>query len=244
MRIAMVFIGLLVSITGCTTCHHRAGDIALESEHCAESQVSQRSRVYVVLVKGLDPIDLAGMDSLRQGLIECGYPKVYRLEIQHLPFFKHELARVAADQPNARFIVVGAGTGCLAARSLAGHLARSGCCVDSLMEIAPNLTANLAPESDCEQLKTIVLSRVNVGSHPSGPNTEFRLIPDLHRLTPCKHPLVLEMLKNEARESSFRVDDSEIMPFPTLPILDFPAPMPGLIHGIPEKENSKFSITG
>ncbi len=233
-------ITLLLGLAGCAVCHHRAGDLALEESRCPEVPACQRMKVYAILVKGFDPLDIAGVESLREALIESGFPKVFRIESHHAAFIEKEAARILCEQPHARFVLVGSGTGAMLARSLAGRLPN----VDAVVEIEPVLPAILGQYSLNANVRHVVIGRVGLGSYSPTAKTEYRIVPGLARLTPCPNPLVVEMVKEQLTISAQNMAIIDDGSYPTLPLLDNRAPMPGeLIPEIPV-EKSAFINSG
>lgn len=224
MRTSLIAALFLAALSGCATCHHNAGDLALEESRCPDVPACQRSRVYAVLVKGIDPLDVAGMEKLHQGLVDGGFAKVYRIELHHLGFIAEEASRILCEQPEARFVVVGCGSGAPMARAVAGRLANRGATVDAVVEIAPlpGVGSAVVPAA-----RHVVIDRTGIRAYSPGMSVEFRVVPEIGRLTPAAHPVVIEMVKDELANSARSVETIEAAPVPTLPLLDNPAPLPG-----------------
>ena len=233
MRFVLPITLLSLSFAGCATCHHRAGDLALEEARCPEVPAGRRMKVYAILVKGFDPLDVAGVESLREALIEGGFPKVYRIECHHAAFIEKEVARILCEQPEARFVIVGSGSGAMLAKSLAGRLPS----VDAVVEIAPVYPPFLGRYDLNASIRHVVIGRVGLGSYSPGAMTEYRILPGLGLLTPCPHPLVVEMVKEQLALSAQNMAEIEDGTYPTMPLLDHRAPMPGEL--IPESKEEK-----
>lgn len=225
----LLFIPLiLAAISGCATCcHHNAGDLALEEDRCPNVPICQRGRVYAVLVKGIDPLDVAGMEKLHQGLIDAGYPKVYRIEGHHLGFMANEASRILCEQPEARFVIVGCGSGSALARMAASRLVNRGAPVDAVIEIAPVHSTLRASQTAVAAARHIVIDRSGLQAFAPGMHIEHRVVPGIGHLTPASHPVVVEMVKDELAISANLVELIEDRTVPTLPIVDNPAPLPG-----------------
>lgn len=223
MRFFFPISAFFLGLAGCATCHHGAGDRALEEARCPEVSACQRMKVYAILVKGFDPLDLAGAESLREGLIERGFPKVFRIECHHAAFIEKEAARILCEQPDARFVIVGSGSGAMLARALANKLPS----VDAVVEIAPVLPSLLGQYNLNANVRHVVIGRVGLGSYSPSVKTEYRIVPGLARLTPCPNPLVVEMIQEQlmiSAQNTATIDDGT---YPTMPLLDHRAPMPG-----------------
>jgi hypothetical protein len=81
-----------------------------------------KNRVHVLFVHGHDPLDLAGLSDLRQYLVSLGLIKTYAGG----PYCLSELCDAAGQshlrEPNAKFVLVGHGTGCASLPYLASCL--------------------------------------------------------------------------------------------------------------------------
>lgn len=223
MRLIFPISMLMLGLAGCSTCHHRAGDLALEPTRCPEVPAGQRMKVYAILVKGLDPLDFAGVESLREALIESGFPKVYRIECHHAAFIEKEAANILCEQPDARFVLVGSGTGAMLARSLAGRLPN----IDAVVEISPVFPSVFGKYVLNANVRHVVIGRVGLGSYSPGTKTEYRIVPGLGLVSPCTNPLVVEMVKEQLMISAQNLGEIDEESYPTLPLLDHRAPMPG-----------------
>ncbi len=139
-RTAATALGLVVfafSSIGCTCCRHRALYDSLASDDVSNTTATRRNDVYTFVLGGTDPFD-SGLDRLAVGLNEHGYAKVYTGTRFHADWFAKEARRIAADNPDARFAVVGRRGGATRAAELTSQLAREGLPVDALVLIDPD----------------------------------------------------------------------------------------------------------
>src|SRR5207249_1315873 len=74
---------------------------------------------------------------LRDHLHRLGFGKTYYGWPHHLGDFEVELGTVAADRPNARFVVIGYGTGARAARDLVVFADTIGVPIDTVIYLEP-----------------------------------------------------------------------------------------------------------
>jgi pimeloyl-ACP methyl ester carboxylesterase len=91
----------------------------------------------VFILGGTDPFD-RGPDRLATGLNEHGFAKVYTGTRFHANWFAKEARRVAAENPDARFAVVGRRGGAARAAELAAQLARDGLPIDAFVLLDPD----------------------------------------------------------------------------------------------------------
>jgi hypothetical protein len=228
MRWIPPIIALSIGLAGCTTCHHRAGDLALEGERCPEAEASQRTKVHAIIVKGFDPLDLAGAETLVETLVESGFPKIYRIESHHAGFIEREARRVLRDRPDARFVIVGSGSGAMLARHLACRIASYGGSVDAIIEVAPVLPRLLGGSFAIpDGTRHLVVGRIGALAGSAGPSTEYRIVSRTGIWSTCSHPVVMDWVKEQMIASSQMVSSEEDATTVTLPILERPAPLPG-----------------
>jgi hypothetical protein len=86
--------------------------------------------VYVFLLGGCDPLDLAGLSDLRDDLFKLGFPRTYCGQVYHAFQFGREIRRVHHEDPDARFVLVGHGLGCRAVVALAESAQREDIAID------------------------------------------------------------------------------------------------------------------
>ena len=228
MRSILVLGLLLVNLAGCATCHYRAGDLALDSDRCPDTPASQRTKVHIILVKGFDPLDCAGVNRLAETIIEMGYPKVYRIENHHAGFIAKEAERIIREQPESRFVVVGSGSGAMLARHLTHRIAQMGN-VDALIEIAPVLPSFLGCYSIPESVRHRVVGRVATPAGNHGKNSEYLNIAGFSYWSVGSNGVVVDLIREEITHSAQSVVETEEVLHVTHPILDHPAPLPGVM---------------
>jgi hypothetical protein len=229
MRFLLPLCLLIASLAGCSTCHYRAQDIALSSDRCPEAPACQRMRVHAILVKGFDPLDCAGVNRLSDALIESGFAKVYRIENHHAGLIGQEIERIVCEQPEARFVVVGSGSGAVLARHIVGRLSAAGHSVDALVEIAPVHPGYLGHYSVPDSVRHRVIGRLGTFWAPAGCRTEYRMISSLGHWSTCSNSLVVDLVREELVMSAQNVEMPDDSSTVTLPIHDQPAPRPGTL---------------
>jgi predicted esterase len=66
-----------------------------------------RDHVYIFLIHGMDPLDYANLTGLRDYLQALGFRKTYYGQLYHTLQFEKEMRRIHAEDPSARFVLVG-----------------------------------------------------------------------------------------------------------------------------------------
>src|SRR5438105_880981 len=111
---------LFLALQGCLCCRQPCPTVTPAcQEKCDASPRPCRGNVYVFLVNGFDPFDVAKLGNARTALNGLGFTKVYSGQFYHAGGFADEIKTLAAAEPNARFVIVGVGAGVDAAVSLA-----------------------------------------------------------------------------------------------------------------------------
>jgi hypothetical protein len=94
-----------------------------------------KNHVYVFLVQGLDPFDMANLGGVREYLISQGFIKTYLGAPFYAPWFSAEIRRLHQEDPEARFVLVGHGQGANLARAIARSVQQDRASVDLLISI-------------------------------------------------------------------------------------------------------------
>lgn len=133
-RLACVLTAALAGLSGCVSCLCPVAPVSSDTAaRCAAMPQVSRNHVYIFLVNGECPFDLANLGGLRDALISLGYTKTYRGEWYHTGYFKDEIRRLRRQDESARFVVMGVGQGAGAARDLADAVRPNGATVDLLV---------------------------------------------------------------------------------------------------------------
>ncbi len=123
---------------GCMAVNPKPIPLAPEcTSACADVASACRGKVYVFLVSGLDPLDFDRVRDVRSALIRVGFTKVYDGQFYHESFFAKEMQRIAAEQPDAKFVVVGFSLGAEVAVSLAETVGHQGIPISLLACVDP-----------------------------------------------------------------------------------------------------------
>lgn len=132
--------------SGCVSCGNKGYALAHDAGPDCELPESQRNRVYVFAVGGLNPAGMMALDSLRLKLNELGYAKVASGQTLHTLWMAGEMRRIHAEEPDAVFVVIGTESGTDSAARLAEKAIAEGLPVTALVLLdaegktpAPNL---------------------------------------------------------------------------------------------------------
>lgn len=224
--------GLLAvsGLSGCTTCCHKAGDMALVPESCPEQPADRRAKVYAVLFRGFDPFHVSHVEKLRAELNEHGFAKVYCVDFYHEAFVEKEVKRILCEEPDARFVVVGYSLGAGAAESFVSRVTPCGVPVDALVEIAPVYLPLATPPDLSRVGRHLVIT--NAASHAYGPQAEVLNLSGAWSLTMPSNPITVQAVREILIASAEHVPPTGDTS-PTLPLVDNPAPLPGQGIAIP-----------
>jgi hypothetical protein len=184
----------LLAQAGCVTCCHTASKAGFEAGPGCEVPLCDRQKVYAVLVSGANP----GMDALRDRLAARGFTKVYSVQVTHLGWVEREMVRVCAEEPGARFVVVGGDLGCLAAKDLAARGQAAGVPVDAVVLLGPVGVRSAAAA------RTVVVLPGGVAETLPGAETVF--VPSAGQLDLPDHPRALDAVYRQLADAAFRVE--------------------------------------
>ncbi len=101
-----------------------------------------REHVYVFLVHGMDPFDWANLTGLRDYVQELGFHKTYYGQLYHTWTFEKEIRRIHAEDPSARFVLIGFSFGANVVRYLANSAGADHIPIDLLVYFGGNTLKN------------------------------------------------------------------------------------------------------
>lgn len=123
----------LAGASGCVGCLHPVA--AIPDDLIARGAVfpqACRNHIYIFLIDGPDPFDMANLGGVREALLAQGYIKTYCGQYWHSGYFKDEILRLKREDESAHFVVLGFGLGASAARDLTEAVRPAGATVDLL----------------------------------------------------------------------------------------------------------------
>jgi hypothetical protein len=176
-----------LTTTGCI-CHLSSIPPVEEDirEACDAIALDSRCHVHVLFIQGIDPVDCAGLEGLKETTQALGFPNAWYGHSCHISTFKKVLAQIQKDDPKARFVLVGYALGVETAASLARTVAAQEIHFDLLVGLAYRVET---PSTVARQLTLM----------PCGKGLD---LPDVFEV-PTKslglasHPMTVEILARE-----------------------------------------------
>ena len=208
-------LGILLTAGGCGTCGHHVCKIAREAGPNCAVPLCDRQHVYVFMINGLTPYGSSGLEGLRDKLAESGFTKVYCGQLSHTVWFGTEMRRLHAEEPEARFVLVGHDVGGTAAARLAADAVEDGLPVDALVMLDP--MGSKPPAVGCSVRTLLICS--GTANSPL-PHTERIAVPDAGHFTLPAHPQTVAAVCGVLGEVARKVEHPEVLdinPLPTYP---------------------------
>jgi hypothetical protein len=144
---------ILATGPGCLCWNSRPMALPAEcTAACNDVPCPCRNNVYVFLMSGFDPFDLDHVATCRSTLIAAGFNKVYNGQFYHEEFFAREMQRIAAEDPQAQFVVVGFSLGVETAASLAETVGKQGVPVALLGSVDPHWWSSPSRSANVQQV--------------------------------------------------------------------------------------------
>lgn len=183
-----------------------------------------KNGVYVFLLHGIDPFDLANFEGVHDYVQSLGYIKTYLGQPFHAFYYEKEIVAIRKRDPNARFVLMGFSYGAGLVRDLACSVGKLGIDIDLIVYVD-------GVELDAHPLvkPTNVRKVVNILAYirrdqPDIAGAENMRYDDVWHFGTVTHPKTLRMLVRELGEVALRVPV----------IADAPPPAPGVIVPAPE----------
>jgi hypothetical protein len=121
--------------------------ITLASSGCASPQTAPvvalgsgvdvtslaRRHVYVFLMNGTDPLTLGQLSGLRDYVQHMGYTQTYCGQFYHRSWFEQEMCRLAGEDHDSRFVLIGTASAAKALCEMAETAAARGTSIDALL---------------------------------------------------------------------------------------------------------------
>jgi len=116
-----------LAAAGCT-CHLSSVPPVDEDvrEACAAVAVDSRCHVHLFFVQGVDPLDTADLEGLKETMQALGFTQAWYGAAFHAPLLKKAIACACQDDPKAHFVLVGYGKGVKTAVDLANTVGTQG----------------------------------------------------------------------------------------------------------------------
>ena len=220
--LVLAILAVSVAGSGCVTCQYGAHARSVEACHASPIPTPIRQHVYLFMMNGYDLLDLAGLSTLRDGVIEAGFPKVYFAQRADRRWFEYEIRRVSLEDPNARFVVLGMGAAADQVVPLVVGAVADGLAVDGLILLDP-IGCPPIPELP---VPTLTLLSRHWANRAAGSPGETRLEFDVSHLGLPKAMSTLATVLDQLSESASRVGPLEGPALPVMPLSDKPTPLP------------------
>jgi hypothetical protein len=224
MRSIIMIVISTVALTGCVTDNHRAYDNSLAPIGDAEAiSKADRNRVHIVILNGSDPFRRESLDRLVAELNAAGFAQVSYGGLLYAPYFETKLRKIAADDPDSRFIIIGQGLGITAADAMTARLSQSGLIVSAVVAIEPMTMPGATESLDHDVRRVTVSARDAVGTILREQDVAYK-IDDTGTLLEdhATAGIVLQLAKDAVQSMPKSVEES----FAALPMIDNPAPLP------------------
>ncbi len=165
---------------------------------CHDVAKCGRDNVYIFIIHGLDPCDLANLNGVRRYINDLGFRKVYYGQLYHAGFFDKELHRIHAERPDARFVLIGFSYGANAVRDIATSAGSEGIPIDLLVYLGGNTLTN-TPKDQPENVREIVnvLALGCIWNGAKMDRAQNYDVADVFHFGSPSHPLTLEVLARE-----------------------------------------------
>jgi hypothetical protein len=225
---------LLGTQPGCLTCLHPVTPPAKEQVClCGELPRCCRNHVYVFFVNGLDPLDCANLNGVRDYVQGLGFIKTYYGQLYHKSYFASEIRRLHQEDPDARFVLVGFSFGANQVRDLAHAVRPDGVTIDLLVYLGGNTLENTPEDRPENALRTLnVLASGCVWNGDTLDGAENVHYADVWHFGSPTHPHTLDLLAEELAVVAGRVP--VVLPAELPPLEGEQAPTPRPVTVRPE----------
>ena len=210
--LALLLAGTLSAAAGCASCLHPVAPIGCDTAaRCAAIPQVCRNHVYVFLIDGEDPLDVANLAGVRDALISMGYIKTYRGQYHHVGYFKDEILRIHGADETARFVVMGFGLGANAARDVAETVRPDGVPIDLLVYCGGVALPNALSSRPVNALRIVHI--VGQGADAVAvalDGADNVQLPDTDHFGSPTHSYTLDLLGRDLTEAASRVPVTDV----------------------------------
>jgi hypothetical protein len=216
----------LLSGLGCFGFVHPIGPIPCEQmAPCRAYPSCCRDHVYLFIIHGMDPCDIANLGGVRDYIQALGFRKTYYGQIYHTSRFEKEIRRIHQEDPSARFVLIGFSFGANMVRYLANQAQAEGIDIDLMVYLGGN-TLNNEPRDQPDNVGKIVniLASGAVFNGAWMDRAENIHETDVFHFGTPSHPWTLDMLARELTVVAGNV--SVFAPGQTTTSGPSPAPVP------------------
>ena len=212
-------------LTGCLNFAHPTPVYRPEEWRPADELPNEsKSCVYVFLFNGPDPLGYCNVAGIRDHLNQIGFGKTYFGQALHLSYFAEKIRFIAANCPEARFVIIGYDTGACEARTLACKAKQAGINLDLLLFLEPRGISSVAAELATH---TITIRGTDCGWLGAGNDYAGDVVrlEGVHKLCVPSHADTLNILERELTLIGMAVSFPPRNDPPKKPLIEpFPAP--------------------
>jgi hypothetical protein len=222
-----LLLAVLPVLAGCGHIYHRPCDDGPPWRPAETVPDEMKVCVYVFMIDSFDPFAVGQLAGLRDQINHLGFGKTYYGWPHHLGDFEVELGTVAADRPNARFVVIGYGTGARAARDLVVFADTIGVPIDTVIYLEPiGLDVVAAPNA--------AMSTFTVRAADLEPTDATFVGQVLHKSQVATHPETIKLVERELTLIGLSVPPPPRLPFKPVFLVE-PMPPPRNVIPIPKE---------
>jgi pimeloyl-ACP methyl ester carboxylesterase len=196
----------LASAGGCLGFLHPLDPPPYYAEACHGMSAAARRHVYIFFVNGIDPVNLGNLTGLRDYVQSLGFSQTYYGQLYHTSWFASELRRIRAQDPEARFVLVGFSQGAAKVHSLAESAAAADVTIDLMVYLSGNNSGPLCEHRPANVERIVVMaSGDGTGQDATADGTEVYYLTDASHFGTPGHRHTLETLAQELLAISSRV---------------------------------------
>jgi hypothetical protein len=192
---------------GCMSCLHPIEPPSAEClSLCHGPTPCCRDHVYVFLVHGMDPLDYANLTGVRDYIQTLGFHKTYYGQLYQGLRYGKEMCRIRAEDPEARYVLIGFSFGANVVRYLANSARDDGIAIDLLVYFGGNTLKNEAydqPENAARVVNILACGAIWNGAWMDRAENVHEV--DVYHFGSPSHPYSLEMLSRELAEVASHV---------------------------------------
>jgi hypothetical protein len=159
---------------------------------------SNCDHVYIFIIQGFSPTDMAKLHQLQDYIHELGFHKTYYNAFYQRSQVDTEIRRIHAEDPEACFVLIGFSFGANAARSACQAVKGDGICIDLLVYLGGNTLRDI-PEDQPENAAKIynILAWGCIWNGHTMSRAENIQATDCWHFGSPMHPYTLDMLARE-----------------------------------------------
>jgi hypothetical protein len=194
-------------MAGCLSFCHPVSPAAHESAaSCAAVPQCARDHVHIFLVHGLDPLDIANLEGVRDYVGSLGFIKTYYGQCYHSLYYRYKIRKIHKDDPEARFVLVGFSYGACMVRDVANSVKEDGIPIDLVIYLGGCVLKNTPetrPQNALHVVNILALGAVFNGcTLENADNVNYN---DVFHFGSPSHPHTLDMLARELAVVAGRV---------------------------------------